>query len=466
MLKKFSSLLSFILLVSILLTTGLGCKGASQAELEAIRPYTLEYWTVYDDVDVLQEMINKYTAERPYVTVKLKQVRPEELYPRLVEALAEDRGPDIISIRNRTVNELKTKLAPMPSILYDATEHVEKGALGEQTVITQSQRSGLSITQVDREYVKAVKEDVVIDGQVYGLPLSLDTMALYYNKDLLDRAGIPEPPKTWDEFSSAVLKLKKTDKDNKILQSGTALGTGNNIPGFDDLLYIFFKQAGVEFVAKNNQPIFNRIPEDVGNGENTPAMTVLDFYTSFANPSRESYTWNKNMPSALDAFSNGSLAFFFGYSYHYPAIKAKAPQLNIGVLPMLQLNPDPQRAVNVANYWVQAVTAKSKYPNKSWALIDYLAHSEATKEYLDKARRPTALRTYIAAQRENVDLQPFVQNVLVADTWYHGKNYDQAVQALADMVNDWLQDPPDPDQVLEWRQNILNRAVSKINQTF
>jgi len=65
-------------------------------------------------------------------------------------------------------------------------------------------------------------------------------MALFYNKDLLDQAGVPEPPKNWEDFQKAVKKLTKFDKKSgKILQSGTSLGTGNNIAGFEDLLYIF-----------------------------------------------------------------------------------------------------------------------------------------------------------------------------------------------------------------------------------
>lgn len=464
MFKKISFLLSSFLIISLLLITGLGCKGLSTDQQQAVRPVTLEYWTVYDDVDVLQKLINAYTAERPYLTVKLKQVRPDELYPRLLEALAEDKGPDIISIRNRSVYGLQNKLAPMPSSMRDATQFVKKSTLGEEIIVTPLVRPGLTVPQLEREYVRAVKNDVVIDNNIYGLPLSLDTMGIFYNKDLLDRAGVPEPPKNWDEFKDIVVKLTKRDKNDKILQAGTALGTGNNVPGFDDLLYMVFKQAGVDFVGRDNRPLFNRIPANVGNGENTPAMVALDFYTSFANPDQETYSWNKNMENALNSFSKGSVAFFFGYSYHYPAIKAMAPQLNMGVIPMLQLNPE--EPVNVANYWVQAVTAKSKNIERAWALVDYLTHSAATKEYLDATNRPTALRTYIAGQREKTELAPFVSQVLNADSWYHGKDYDTATQALNSMVEEWLGTPPDQDRFLEWRQNILNRAVSKINQTF
>ncbi len=467
MFKFLKSFFPIFLLAAFLLIGGLGCKGASKEEQAATRPVTLEYWTVFDDFDAMQSLITKYKADRPYLTINLRQLRAEELYPRLVEALAEDRGPDIISIRNRWINGLKTKLAPMPPVVNDTTVRIEKGAISTQTIIQTTAKVLPTSSQLANEYVQTVKADVEQDGKVYGLPLSLDLLALYYNKDILDRAGIPEPPKTWEEFQAAVKKLTKYDKKTstftKILQAGAALGTGNNIPGSDDLLYILFKQSGMNFISKEGRVVLNLLPPGAERGVDTPAMSVVNFFTDFANSNRDTYSWNESMDNALDAFANGSLAFFFGYSYHYPLIKARAPQLNIGILPMLQLNPE--NPINAANYWAQAVVGKSKHPNEAWALVNYLTHSTATKEYLDSTGRPTALRAYISAQLEKPELAPFASQVLIADNWYRGKNYEAAAKAINDLLHEWLLPPPDPDKILEFRQDILNRAAAKVEQT-
>jgi hypothetical protein len=134
------------------------------------------------------------------------------------------------------------------------------------------------------------------------------------------------------------------------------------------------------------------------------------------------------------------------------------------VLPLFQLNPD--KPVNVANYWVQTVVGKSNNKNEAWNLIDYLAHSKITKDYLDATGRPTALRTFISAQKEKPELTPFVSNVLIAENWYRGGNYEAAVRAINDLLRDWLI-PAQGENVdeAEWRQNLLNTAASKINQT-
>lgn len=453
-------ILFFISLAVFLAVGGLGCKGLSKQQQAATQPITLEYWTVFDDVDALQTQIDKYKADRPYLTINLKQLRVDELYPRLLEALAEDRGPDIISVRNKWISFYKPKLATMPASVSDTTVRTEKTAVGSKTTVSGSTQNLPSITQIEKEYVQAVKKDVVMDGNIYGLPLSLENMAIYYNKDLLDRAGIAEAPKNWKEFQAAVEKLVKIDKaSGKILQSGTALGTGNNISGFEDILYILFKQSGIDLINKDGAVNFNNTSGNINND----AIAVLNFYTDFANQTRSTYSWNEDMEMALDRFINGSVAFFFGYSYHAPVIQARSPQLNVAVLPMLQLNPE--EPINVANYWIQSVTEKSKHKNEAWGLVNYLTHSGATKEYIEKSGRPSALRAYVAKQLDDPNLQPFVSQALVSDSWYHGNDYETTVRAMADMVHQWLLPAPQVGREQEWKKEIINRAAAKISQT-
>jgi multiple sugar transport system substrate-binding protein len=303
-----------------------------------------------------------------------------------------------------------------------------------------------------------------VNGKIYGLPLSLDTMAIYYNKDLLDQAGVAEAPKTWEDFQAAVRKLTKYNRSTgAITQSGAALGTGANIPWSDDILYVLFRQSSLRFTDSSGRAVFNIRPSGGSQSDETPAMNIMNFYTDFANPTRDTYTWNDSMENALDAFVKGKVAFFFGYSFHTPLIKARAPQLNYDVMPLLQLNPD--FPVNVANYSLQSVTAKSKNQNEAWNLVLYLTHSSATKDYLDKSGRPTALRTYIASQRENPILAPFASQLLVATNWYRGRNYEAAAQAVRELMREWLIAPANPDRLFEARQGSLNRSADKINQT-
>lgn len=467
--RKFASI---FIIAAFLATAGFGCKGMSAVEQQATKPVTLEYWTVFDDVDALRSLAAKFKADRPYTTVNIRQLTITEFYPRLLEALAEDKGPDIVSIANRSIPALASKLSPMPASVRDTTVRVVKGQFSTETQVSVNTVALPTADQIGKEYVQTVKKDSVTGGKTYGLPLSADTMAMYYNKDLMDRAGVAEPPKTWIEFQAAVKKITRyrrtvdpiTGKENvQITQSGAALGTGNNIPGADDLLAVLFAQSGVDFTSRAGRAVFNTVPNTGSNENGTPAMNVMDFYTDFANPVKDTYTWNEGMDNALDKFLSGSLAFFFGYSYHLPIIRARAPDLNfdIAVLPQL----DPEHPVNAASYWLQCVTQKSKYQNEAWAFVNYITHSKATKDYLDATGRPTALRTYIAEQSEKPELAPFASQVLVADNWYRGRDYDAASKAVKDMAKEWLAAVPADTDPFTWRQEILNRGASKVNQT-
>ncbi|MCX6779893.1 MAG: extracellular solute-binding protein [Candidatus Magasanikbacteria bacterium] len=452
---KLKHIISFSTLAVLLLTAGFGCKGISTAQQQATTPVTLEYWTVFDDVDAIQKEIQSYRALRPYINVNIRQLRAEELYPRLIEALAEDHGPDIISIQNRDLGKFLSKLTPMPSSVPDATVIVEQGKFSQTVTVNTLTQPLVTPTQLDNEYIKVVKDDVLIGGKIYGLPLSVDMMAVYYNKDLLDRAGIAQPPANWDDFQQDVKKITKYDKKTgKILQSGAAFGTGENVPGSDDLLYVLYQQSNLNFVGGGGQAQFN---------QGGASFDVMNFYTDYANPARDTYTWSADQGDALDAFVNGKVGFFFGYSYHFPVIKSRAPQLDFRVLPLFQLSAD--KPVNVANYWLQTVTAKSKHQNEAWGLINFLTHTKATKDYLDQTDRPTALRAYITDQKTKPELQPFMDQILIAKNWYHGHDYAAAVKAVNDMIAQWLQPITDGSKAQEIQTNILNQGMSKVNQT-
>lgn len=449
-----------LLFLTLFLVSGFGCKGTvTKEEQKAIKSTTLEYWTVYDDVGAINSAVEKFRLYRPYATINVRQYKPEEIYERLVEALAEDKGPDIISVPVRQLPFYRSKLATMPSSVVDGIVETRKTVTGgTETTISLRTVVMPNALSIDREFFQTVKKDAVVDDDVYGLPLSLDSLVIYYNKDILDRSGVPEPPKNWIEFQEAVRKTTKFNKETgNLVQSGAALGSAKNINNFDDIFYVLLKQSGVTlgqggFVwsgVKNENPLYN----------------VLDFYTDFANPTRDTYTWDEQQEMALDRFIKGGVAFFFGYNYHYNLIKAQGANLNFDVLPLIQLNPE--NPVNVTNYSLQCVLGKSKNQELAWNFINYLANQNV-KDYLDKTKRPTAKRAFLAEQRLDPDLEPFVKDLLIAENWYRGNNYEAAKTSLESLYKEWINLPSDEKEqtVNRQKEEIVNRANTKINQTY
>lgn len=452
------TLLSVVL--SLMIVTGFGCKGAvTQEQAAAVKKVTLEYWTVYDDVGAINAAVKKFQTYRPYVTINVRQYKPEEIYERLVEALAEDKGPDIVSVPVRQLPFYKSKLATMPSSVKDAIMETKKTATGgTETVISLRTTVLPTVLNIEREFFQTVKKDAVIDGKIYGLPLSLDSLVIYYNKDILDRSGVPEPPKTWEEFQNAVRKTTKFNKDTgKISQSGVALGLAENINNFDDIFYVLLKQSGVTLGSDGFAW--------TGSKNENPLRNVLDFYTDFANPNRDTYSWNAEQEVALERFIKGGSAFFFGYNYHYNLIKSQGANLNFDILPLIQLNAE--NPVNVTNYSLQGVISKSKNQELAWNFINYLANLNV-KDYLDQTGRPTAKRAFLLEQKNKPELTPFVNDLLIVENWYRGNNYEAAKAALGLLFDDWIKTPvSDREQdAQKWQENAINRAMTKILQTY
>ena len=64
------------------------------------------------------------------------------------------------------------------------------------------------------EYPEWVGKQINLDGAIYGVPWDTGPLGFIYRKDLLDKAGITEPPKTWDEFADAARKYHEANPES------------------------------------------------------------------------------------------------------------------------------------------------------------------------------------------------------------------------------------------------------------
>src|SRR3989338_1700106 len=212
MLKRY---VSFFLLAVFLVKSGLGCRVQGKKELEATRPVELTWWRVFDDADSVSTIINEYNKIHPNIAVTYRKLRPEEYEHELLDALAEDRGPDILTVHNTAMQKYQSKLLPLPREI-EIAYLVTKGTIKKETVIEVRKEKTLRNDQLKTQFVDVVAQDAVLlhtaDDQsvtprIFGLQLAIDTMVMYVNRDLLNAAGIPEPAKTWEEFLTHVKKL-------------------------------------------------------------------------------------------------------------------------------------------------------------------------------------------------------------------------------------------------------------------
>lgn len=461
----------FLLLAFVLLATaGFGCKWASKEVQEATKPVALTYWRVFDNQDSFQEIINAYRALHPNVTIEYRKFRYEEYESELLNALAEDRGPDIFSLPNTWIKKYQNKILPLPESIT-LPYQVTAGTIKKEVVTQLQTASSLSLRDLRNNFLDVVYNDVVIltssgndtpaKEKIYGLPLSMDTLALFYNRALLNNAGIPQPPQSWSEFQDQVKRLTKLDKDGNIIQSGAALGTSANVERSSDIVAILMMQDGAKMVDENGNIAFNTLPQGLTGRTANPGVEALAFYTDFANPLKEVYTWNSKMPDSLQAFMAGKTAFYFGYSYNLPVIKQGAPKLDFGVTAIPQIAGN--QPVNFANYWVETVSQKTKHINEAWDFIQFATKAENAIKYLNAAGKPTALRSLISQQLNDVALNPFVAELLTAKSWYQGSDPLGMEKIFHSMIDQGLNIATlgDPNKL----QDVVNNAAIEVQQT-
>lgn len=455
--------LAGFLLLATLVLVGQGCFAPGvTAPPSASKPVTLNYWRVLDNSDSFDGIYQAYRALHPNVTVNYRKLRLEEYERELLNALAEDRGPDIVSLHNTWIRSYQSKLQPAPAsvkLAFRETQGVQKNQVWVEKTLPM-----ISASQVKTQFVDQVGRDVVIKGrsddpkagivdQLWGLPLSLDTMVLYYNKDVLNASGIPTPALDWAEFQDHVKRMTKYDQ-GKLVKPAAGIGTSRNVERSFDILSLLMMQNGAQMTDTNGLPTFNRMPPNLDR-EILPAVEALIFYTDYANPSKEVFTWDDAQPNSYDAFVSGKTGYFFGYAYHLPRIRAQAPKLNFGFTSVPQI--DPAAKVNYANYWVESVSKKSEHPELAWDFVQFATKAEQAKTYLANTGKPTALRSLVNEQLNDPDLGIFASQVLTARSWYTGINVAATEASFNEMIDSTLQGT-DPNRA-------VNLAAQTVSQT-
>lgn len=454
--KKISATFLLLLLLPL---TGLGCKAPSIEEQAAIRPVTINYWTVFGDANQLRKLAAQYQQLFPQVTINIRQIRYEEYDKLFTNALADDVGPDIISTHVRSLKKYQNRLSPMPARVTVAHSET-KGTYVKETVIVSEQKTLPTVNSLKADYVTGVAEDAVLGGQIFGLPLGYDSLAIYYNKTLLDQAGIATPPTTWEELVAAVKQATKYDANNNIIQSGVALGTGKNIDNAADILALLVMQKNADMI-RGNTVVF---AHGLDKGFTThPTVQSLRFYTDFARVDKEVYSWNKDLGSAFESFGRGKSVFYFGYAYDYARLKARNPQMTLESIPIPQL--DPNKPVNIANYWVESVVKKSKNKDYAWDFIRFISLPNNIKAYSEAVKVPSPLRTHIGTQKTTPTLATFSNQSLTAKNWYRGREWETTKAAIQTMIDDSLLPLTGDQDTAERDSSLLIQAGRAVQQT-
>ncbi|HCW32840.1 MAG: Extracellular solute-binding protein family 1 [Candidatus Peregrinibacteria bacterium GW2011_GWE2_39_6] len=435
--------IAFILLgCLIFLFSGCGEKDSPAQDNLLPEKIELTYYRLFDGEDVFAPLIREYESQHKNVVINYKKfTNPDQYLNLIINELAEGEGPDMFSMNNTWFIQHRKKLAPVPEDLISADDF-------------------------KNTFVKVAASDLIlpdIDGKmrIYGLPMYIDTLALYYNVDHFEDA-IPsrgKPASTWADLQEDVYKLTKPDNSFERFEvSGVAMGRADNILRAIDLFYLLMIQFGTNFYDPSySHAIFADSQGADITGIKNPGLEVLQFFTSFALPSNKYYTWNFTLADAnsddkeIKTFAKGKVSMIFGYSYLYQQIMDKIKELDktgvktinansVKIAPIPQVE-DPKVSTDkrdaFASYFAETVSRTSKHPDEAWKFLSFLVSKGNLQYYHEQTHRPTSRRDMIQEQSEDsvygvfADQIGFAESLPVADA----KGYEEVfIKAITDVL--------------------------------
>lgn len=469
--KKRYKVTTIILLLFVLVFTSACTKGGTQEAKQAYRPTKLVVWGVWENEDDLRVLFDSYRAKRPNVTIEYRKFRYENYEQELLEAMADDRGPDVFAVHNTWMQRYKDRLEPIPSRIVIPVKYM-KGSIKKEEVTELVPQKVITPLEVKQNYLDVVSEDALIEyntaksGQpermavgVFGLPIYLDNMVMFYNKDLLNNAGIVEPPSNWIDFQDAVKRITKIDASSgQILVSGAALGTANNVPRSFDILSLLMMQNLTPMIDSRGRAAFNKRSQVV-ESDTLPGLGALEYYVQFASPLYEGYSWNASMPDAFEMFKQGKVGFFFGYSYHRDNIEGTASKLNYAIAPVPQVGE--QQKVNYASYWLEVVSKKTDNAQYAWDFVQFITKEENVSSYLNSNKKPTALRStkLVNEQLADEELTVFADQLFTSYSWFKGQDSAAAEEVFADLITTTLSGDMPSEKALNQAATQMNSAL-------
>ncbi|MEO8907646.1 MAG: sugar ABC transporter substrate-binding protein [Microbacteriaceae bacterium] len=149
--------------------------------------------------------------------------------------------------------------------------------------------------------VPAVVKAGTYQGELYGLAPVINSIALYYNVDLLKAAGVT-PPKTWDELKAAALKL--TDQSKGVY--GFAMSNINTYEGTWQFLPLMWTNGGNE--------------KNIDTAETAQALQLDVDLQNDGSMSKSSVSWAQ--ADVNDQFIAGKAAMMINGPWQLPVLNA------------------------------------------------------------------------------------------------------------------------------------------------
>lgn len=333
-----------------LLTLPLASQALAETQLNAL----FMAQAAYSEADV-RAMTEAFTKANPDIKVNLEFVPYEGLHDKTVLAQGSGTGYDVVLF----------------DVIWPAEYAANNVLVDVSARITDEMKSGV---------LPGAWTTVQNDGKYYGMPWILDTKYLFYNKEILEKAGIKAPPKTWDELAEQA----KIIKDKGLVDHPIAWSWAQAEAAICDYTTLVSAYKG-DFL-KDGKPAFAE-----GGGLDALNYMVSSYSSGVTNPNSKEFLEE----DVRKLFQNGDAAFALNWTYMYNMAndpKDSKVAGKVGVVPAPGV-AGKSEASAVNGSMGLGVTTASKHPDEAWSYITFMT-SQATQNQYAKLSLPIWASSY------------------------------------------------------------------------
>lgn len=352
-----------------------GCAGGATGSGSGSDNAEITY-AIWDEnqVPALEQNIEDFNKEHPEITVKIDVTPWEQYWTKLQTQASSKTLPDIFWMNgpNFQLYAGNDQLAPI-------TDGVDPA-----------------------NYPDALNELYSLDGTQYAVPKDFDTVAVWYNKTLLEQAGVAEPTAdwTWDDFKESSKQVSDALKSEGIF--GTVAGLSNGQSSYYDTIF----QAGGEVIT-----------EDGKSGYDSPeAIEGLQFWADLI-ADGSSPTLNQLADTEAKAyFSSGKAAFFWSGTWDVSMLAETDVKDVVSVVPL----PKDKEQATVIHGLANVVSANTKNIEAAQTFQEFLGTEEAQRT---QAEMGAANPAFNDTQKAFVDSVPSFNLQVFLDAAEYAKPY-------------------------------------------
>jgi multiple sugar transport system substrate-binding protein len=347
--------------------------GAPAAKADKLEPAEITLWVGFTqrELKVFKDAVKGFEEKNPGVTVKVVGGINDD---KIIAASRGGKAPDVAQSFSAD----------------NAGAFCSSGAWID--LKSYMERDGIS----DDIFPPAPRSYTQFEGTRCALPMLADAYGLYYNTEMLEKAGLDGPPKTVSELVDYAKKLtvKNSDGSLKVVGFNPVMGWYSNTPAN------FGPMFGGKWVDESGKSSLGSDP--AWEKLLTWQKKLIDFYgydklVKFQAGLGDEF-------SASNAFEKGKVAMNVDGEWRTAFIADEAPDLPYGTAPVPVDDDKPDLyggGYTTGN--IAGIPKRAEHPEHGWALLKYLTTDDEAMVFLSNGLRnvPTT-----ASSAKSPDLKP------------------------------------------------------------